>query len=140
MKKQPLKERFQQLAGIKPLYEQDDEDLRLEPEDEGDVVDLADIKTDLKRLSKTIVARNDNLTDAYIRISGRYWNLLTRLEAREARLELVTTQLKNYVPDHWLFESESDEEDNTKEEPEPTLRTDEHQMEFDFGSAFETKH
>ena len=33
MKKQLLKERFQQLAGIKPLYEQDDEDLRLEPED-----------------------------------------------------------------------------------------------------------
>jgi len=106
----------------------------------NNVVDLADIKTDLKRLSKTIVTRNDNLTDAYIRISGRYWNLLTRLEAREARLELVTTQLKNYVPDHWLFESESDEEDNTKEEPEPTLKTDEHQMEFDFGSAFETKH
>ena len=33
MKKQPLIERFQKLAGIKPLYEQDDEDLRLEPED-----------------------------------------------------------------------------------------------------------
>ena len=32
-KKQPLRERFQKLAGIKPLYEQDDEDLRLEPED-----------------------------------------------------------------------------------------------------------
>ena len=31
-KKQPLRERFQQLAGIKPLYEQEDEDLRLEPE------------------------------------------------------------------------------------------------------------
>jgi hypothetical protein len=34
MTKQTLQERFQQLAGIKPLYEQDDEDLRLEPEDD----------------------------------------------------------------------------------------------------------
>jgi hypothetical protein len=33
MKKKLLIERFQELAGIKPLYEQDDEDLRLEPED-----------------------------------------------------------------------------------------------------------
>jgi hypothetical protein len=34
MKKTLLTERFQKLAGIKPLYEQDDEDLRLEPEDD----------------------------------------------------------------------------------------------------------
>jgi len=34
MKKKLLRERFQKLAGIKPLYEQDDEDLRLEPEDD----------------------------------------------------------------------------------------------------------
>ena len=55
MKKQLLKERFQQLAGIKPLYHEqlgprmsnprptgpsDDEDLRLEPEDEGDVDEI----------------------------------------------------------------------------------------------------
>jgi hypothetical protein len=33
MKKQLLTERFQQLAGIKPLYELGDDDLRLEPED-----------------------------------------------------------------------------------------------------------
>ena len=60
MKKQPLIERFQQLAGIKPLYTEqlgprmsnprptgpsDDEDLRLEPEDEGDVdeIELEDL-------------------------------------------------------------------------------------------------
>ena len=35
MKKQLLTERLQQLAGIKPLYELGDEDLRLEPEDDG---------------------------------------------------------------------------------------------------------
>jgi len=33
MAKQLLKERFQELAGIKPLYELDDEDFKLEPED-----------------------------------------------------------------------------------------------------------
>ena len=40
MKKQLLKERFQKLAGIKPLYEQDDEDLTFEPENEGDVDEI----------------------------------------------------------------------------------------------------
>ena len=43
MKKQLLKERFQKLAGIKPLYEQDDEDLRLEPED-GEYVDEIELE------------------------------------------------------------------------------------------------
>ena len=43
MKKQPLIERFQKLAGIKPLYEQDDEDLRLEPED-GEYVDEIELE------------------------------------------------------------------------------------------------
>jgi len=50
----------------------------------------------------------------------------------------VTQQLKNYVPDHWLFEEDSadDAEDNNSEpEPEPQ------QMEFDFGEEFKlTKH
>jgi hypothetical protein len=100
----------------------------------NNVVDLADIKSDLKRLSGKVVERNENLTDAYIKLSSRYWDMINRLQSREARLDLVTTQLKNYVPDHWLFESESDEEDNTKEEPDPK------QMEFDFGSKLETKH
>jgi hypothetical protein len=38
--KKLLKERFQKLAGIKPLYEQDDEDLRLEPEEEDSYRDM----------------------------------------------------------------------------------------------------
>ena len=42
-KKQPLIERFQKLAGIKSLYEQDDEDLRLEPED-GEYVDEIELE------------------------------------------------------------------------------------------------
>ena len=101
----------------------------------NNVVDLADIKSDLKRLSGRVVQRNENLTDAYLKLSSRYWDIINRLESREARLDLVTNQLKNYVPDHWLFEVEqTDSEDNTNEEPEPK------QMEFDFGSGLETKH
>ena len=92
----------------------------------------------LKKLTNSTLTRNEKLTDSYITLSGRYWVMLNRLEARKARLDLVTRQLKNYVPDHWLFEEESagDAEDNNSEpEPEPQ------QMEFDFGEEFKpTKH
>ena len=70
------------------------------------VLELADIRTDLKRLTNNTLIRNEKLTDSYIKLSGRYWDMLNRLEARESRLDLVTQQLKNYVPDHWLFEDE----------------------------------
>ena len=64
--------------------------------------------------------------------------MLNRLEARESRLDLVTQQLKNYVPDHWLFEEEDSatgaEDNNSEPEPDP-------QMGFDFGDEFKlTKH
>jgi len=101
----------------------------------NNVVDLAAIKVDLQTLTNNTVARNERLTDAYIKLSSRYWSMLNRLEAREARLDLVTRQLKNYVSDHWLFEEESagDAEDNNSEpEPEPQ------QMEFGFGEEFKT--
>ena len=82
------------------------------------------------------MARNERLTDAYIKLSSRYWSMLNRLEAREARLDLVTRQLRNYVPDHWLFEEESagdaEEDNNSEPEPEPQ------QMEFGFGEEFKT--
>ena len=108
----------------------------------NNVVDLAAIKVDLKTLTNNTTIRNEKLTDAYLKISSRYWELINRLANRESRLDLVTQQLKNYVPEHWLFEDESSSEDNTNEEPEPepNLRTDEHQLEFDFDSALETKH
>ena len=69
-KKQPLIERFQQLAGIKPLYTEqlgprmsnprptgpsdDDEDLRLDPEDGVvDEIELEDLDFEtLKRIGK----------------------------------------------------------------------------------------
>ena len=103
----------------------------------NNVVDLAAIKVDLKTLTNNTTIRNEKLTDSYIKLSGRYWDMLNRLEARESRLDLVTQQLKNYVPDHWLFEEDSagDAEDNSsKPEPDP-------QMGFDFGEEFKiTKH
>ena len=109
------------------------------------VLELADIGTDLKKLTNNTLIRNERLTDAYLKLSARYWDMLNKLTSRESRLDLVTQQLKNYVPDHWLFEEDSadDAEDNNSEpEPEPkSLRIDEHQMEFDFGEEFKiTKH
>ena len=101
----------------------------------NNVVDLAAIKVDLQTLTSSTVIRNEKLTDAYLKISARYWDLINRLAARESRLDLVTQQLKNYVPDHWLFEEDSagDAEDNNSE-PEPETQ----QMEFDFGEEFKT--
>ena len=102
------------------------------------VLELADIGTDLKKLTNNTLIRNEKLTDAYLKLSTRYWDMINRLEARESRLDLVTQQLKNYVPDHWLFEEDSagDAEDNNSEpEPEPQ------QLGFDFGEEFNsTKH
>ena len=103
----------------------------------NNVVDLAAIKVDLQTLTNNTVARNERLTDAYIKLSSRYWSMLNRLEAREARLDLVTQQLKNYVPDHWLFEEDSaDDAEDNKEEPDPEPR----QPEFDFWGGIPTKH
>jgi len=102
------------------------------------VLELADMGTDLKKLTNNTLIRNERLTDAYIKLSSRYWSMLNKLEARESRLDLVTQQLKNYVPNHWLFEDDSTgdaEDDNSEPEPEPQ------QMEFDFGEEFKpTKH
>ena len=110
----------------------------------NNVVDLAAIKSDLLTLTTNTSRRNENLTDADLKLSARYWDMLNKLTSRETRLDLVTQQLKNYVPDHWLFEEDSagDAEDNSSEpEPEPeSLRTDEHQTEFNFGEEFKTKH
>ena len=103
----------------------------------NNVVDLAAIKSDLLTLTTNTSRRNEKLTDAYLKLSARYWDMLNKLTSRETRLDLVTQQLKNYVPDHWLFEEDSagDEEDNSSEpEPDP-------QMGFDFGEEFNsTKH
>ena len=72
----------------------------------NNIVDLAAIKVDLQTLTNNTAIRNERLTDAYLKLSARYWDMLNRLEARESRLDLVTQQLKNYVPDHFLFEED----------------------------------
>ena len=103
----------------------------------NNVVDLAAIKSDLLTLTTNTSRRNEKLTDAYLKLSARYWDMLNKLTSRETRLDLVTQQLKNYVPDHWLFEEDSadDAEDNKKDpDPEPQ------QMEFDFWGGIPTKH
>ena len=109
----------------------------------NNVVDLAAIKSDLLTLTTNTSRRNEKLTDAYLKLSARYWDMINRLAARETRLDLVTQQLRNYVPDHWLFEDEdltTNSEDNNNE-PEPeSSGADNHQMDFDFGSEFKTKH
>ena len=102
------------------------------------VLELADIGTDLKKLTNQTLIRNERLTDAYLKLSARYWDMLNKLTSRESRLDLVTQQLKNYVPDHWLFEEEDSatgaEDNNSEPEPDP-------QMGFDFGDEFKlTKH
>ena len=102
------------------------------------VLELADIGTDLKKLTNNTLIRNERLTDAYLKLSARYWDMLNKLTSRESRLDLVTQQLKNYVPDHWLFEEEDSatgvEANNSEPEPDP-------QMGFDFGDEFKlTKH
>mgnify|MGYP003636774044 CR=1 FL=1 len=41
-------------------------------------------------------------------------------EARNSRVELLEKELRDYVPDHWLFAEEEtdDEEDNVSEDPD----------------------
>ena len=59
------------------------------------VLELADIGTDLKKLTNQTLIRNERLVDAYLKLSARYWDMVNRLASRESRLELVTQQLKN---------------------------------------------
>ena len=91
------------------------------------------IKQQISKLAQNVFPRNEKLTDAYLRMSGRYSDMVNILRSREDRIELLERELRNYVPDHWLFadEAAADEEDNTEEpEPEPE------QTEFDFGDDF----
>ena len=93
------------------------------------------IKQQMSKLAQNVFPRNEKLTDAYLRMSGRYSDMVNILRTREDRLELLERELRNYVPDHWLFaDAATDEEDNTEDpEPEPV------QTEFDFGE-YEIKH
>ena len=93
------------------------------------------IKQQLTKLASNVFPRNERLTDAYLKMSGRYSDMVNILRSREDRLELLERELRNYVPDHWLFadETAANEEDNEDPEPEPV------QTEFDFGE-YDIKH
>jgi hypothetical protein len=90
------------------------------------------IKSQITKLAEYVFPRNERLTDSYLKLAGRYSDMVNVLRSREERLDLLERELRNYVPDHWLFaDAATDEEDNT-EDPEPEPET----TEFDFGDDF----
>jgi len=90
------------------------------------------IKSQITKLAENVFPRNERLTDSYLKLAGRYSDMVNVLRSREERLDLLERELRNYVPDHWLFaDAATDEEDNT-EDPEPEPET----TEFDFGDDF----
>ena len=93
------------------------------------------IKTQLTKLASNVFPRNERLTDAYLKMSGRYSDMVNILRSREDRLDLLERELRNYVPDHWLFADEAPANDEDNEDPEPEPE----QTEFDFGE-YDIKH
>tara|TARA_R110000851_G_scaffold1223_1_gene4218 strand:- start:289 stop:729 length:441 start_codon:yes stop_codon:yes gene_type:complete len=89
------------------------------------------IKGYLERLAGNIIPRNEKLTDAYLKLTCRYTDMVSLLRTREDRLDLFERELKNCNPDHWLV---TDEEENNDEEEEPEPES--KQLEFDFGPEF----
>ena len=97
--------------------------------------EITRIGFNIKKLALNVVPRNERLTDAYIKMSGRYSDIVNILSRREDRIDLLVRELKNYVPDHYLFAddaAEDEPEDNT-DEPEPE------QQEFDFGEIIKRR-
>ena len=97
------------------------------------VLSLADTNSEITRLNQNVkkialnvLPRNERLTDAYIKLSGRYSDMVNVLSRREDRIDLLEKELKNYVPDHWLF---ADDDSEAEDEPEPE------QQVFDFGDV-----
>ena len=93
------------------------------------------IGTNLKKLVESIIPRNYTVTDAYIKLAGRYSEMVNLVRTREDRIDLLERELKNCDPDHWLI-AEEDSEDNAEEaedEPEPE------QQEFDFGEVIKRR-
>ncbi len=94
------------------------------------------IKSQITKLAENVFPRNERLTDSYLKLAGRYSDMVNVLRSREERLDLLERELRNYVPDHWLFadETATDDEDNN-EDPEPEPK----QTEFDFGDDFKKR-
>jgi hypothetical protein len=99
--------------------------------------EVARIRSNVKNLVESIIPRNYTVTDAYIKLAGRYSDMVNLLRTREDRLDLLERELKNCDPDHWLI-AEEDSEDNAEEaedEPEPEPE----QQEFDFGEVIKRR-
>ena len=93
------------------------------------------IAANLNKLVESIIPRNYTVTDAYIKLAGRYSEMVNLVRTREDRIDLLERELKNCDPDHWLI-AEEDSEDNAEEaedEPEPE------QQEFDFGEVIKRR-
>ena len=90
------------------------------------------IKNYLERIAGNIIPRNERLTDAYLKVTCRYTDMVGLLRTREDRLDLLERELRNCNPDHWLFADEDSEDnaDAAEDEPEPK------QQELDFGTDF----
>ena len=93
------------------------------------------IKGYLERLAGNIIPRNEKLTDAYLKLTCRYTDMVSLLRTREDRLDLLERELKICNPDHWLV-ADDDSEENAdvaeEDEPEPESK----QLEYDFGPEF----
>ncbi len=99
--------------------------------------EIARMGGNLKKLVNNVIPRNERLTDAYIKLAGRYSDMVNLVRTREDKIELLEKELKNYCPEHWLF-AEEDSEDNAEEaedEPEPEPE----QQEFDFGEVIKRR-
>jgi len=92
------------------------------------------IGTNLKKLVESIIPRNYTVTDAYIKLAGRYGEMVNLVRTREDRIDLLERELKNYVPEHWLFADDAADDDE-EDEPEPEPE----QQEFDFGEIIKRR-
>ena len=93
------------------------------------------IAANLNKLVESIIPRNYTVTDAYIKLAGRYSEMVNLVRTREDRIDLLERELKNYVPEHWLFADDAADEDDEEDEPEPELE----QQEFDFGEIIKRR-
>ena len=93
------------------------------------------IAANLNKLVESIIPRNYTVTDAYIKLAGRYSEMVNLVRTREDRIDLLERELKNCDPDHWLI-AEEDSEDNAEEAED---ETEPEQQEFDFGEVIKRR-
>jgi len=95
------------------------------------------IAANLNKLVESIIPRNYTVTDAYIKLAGRYSEMVNLVRTREDRIDLLERELKNCDPDHWLIAEEDSEDNADEEEDEPEPEPE--QQEFDFGDVIKRR-